>query len=116
MVEPGQAGARFFEQVYALVRRVPPGRVTTYGGIARALGAPSRAREVGWALAALADEHDVPAHRVVNARGELSGGWAFGSPAVQRRLLEAEGVRFDGRGAIPLERYGWVPPADPEAG
>lgn len=106
-------GASFYARVYQLVRAVPAGHVTTYGAIARALGAASRAREVGWALAALPDEHDVPAHRVVNARGALSGGWAFGSPDVQRALLEVEGIRFDKDGCVRLDRHLWQPePSD----
>ncbi len=100
------SGTQFFQQVYALVRQVPAGRVTSYGAIARALGSPRRAREVGWALASLPEEHDVPAHRVVNSQGALSGGWAFGAPEVQRRLLEVEGVRFDARGRV-IECYFW---------
>ncbi len=102
-------GGRFFEQVYALVRTVPYGRVITYGAVARILGAPTRAREVGWALASLSDDHDVPAHRVVNAQGALSGGWAFGGPHVQRALLQAEGVRFDSAGRVDLDRFLWFP-------
>lgn len=95
-----------------MVRAVPRGRVTTYGAIARALGAPSRSREVGWALAALRDsDHDVPAYRVVNVGGALSGGAAFGGAGVQRALLEAEGVRFDDRQRVILERYLWQPEA-----
>ncbi len=96
--------------MYTVVRAVPAGRVTTYGAIARALGQPSKAREVGWALAALHDtDHDVPAHRVVNARGELSGGWAFGHPDIQRALLEEEGVAFNALGRIDLDRFRWEP-------
>ncbi len=106
------SGTRFSEQVYAIVRSVPAGRAITYGAVARALGAPTRAREVGWALASLPDEHDVPAHRVVNAEGALSGGWAFGAPEVQRALLEAEGVQFDSRGRVDLERFLWLPAAE----
>jgi methylated-DNA-protein-cysteine methyltransferase related protein len=90
---------------------VPPGHVTTYGAIAWALGMPHGARQVGWALAALSDqhEHDVPAHRVVNRVGALSGGWAFGAPEVQRLRLEDEGVRFDADGRVRLERFFWDP-------
>jgi methylated-DNA-protein-cysteine methyltransferase-like protein len=98
--------------VYAVVRRVPPGRVTTYGAIAWALGMPRGARQVGWALAALPQGHDVPAHRVVNRVGALSGGWAFGAPEVQRLRLEEEGVRFRADGRVRLERYLWEPTAD----
>jgi methylated-DNA-protein-cysteine methyltransferase-like protein len=70
----------FYRQVYALVRTIPVGKLTTYGTIALALGAPRRARHVGNALAALPDDHDVPAQRVVNRSGTLTGGWHFGHP------------------------------------
>ena len=95
--------------MYALVRSVPPGRVTTYGAIACALGRPGWARQVGWAMAALDGDHGVPAHRVVNAQGVLSGAWAFGAPDAQRRRLEAEGVRFERDGRVCLDRFFWMP-------
>ena len=89
----------FREGVYQQVALIPYGCVTSYGAIARALGEPQRAREVGWALFSTPAGSGLPAHRVVNVRGELSGGWAFGGVAVQRARLEAEGVPFlpDGR-------------------
>src|SRR5437588_13129695 len=100
----------FPAQVYALVRAVPRGRVITYGLIARVLGEPRKARQVGWALAATpAWDPPLPAHRVINARGELSGGPAFGGYAVQRGKLEAEGVAFMRDGRVDLERYLWLP-------
>lgn len=104
--------ALFYARVYAVVRSVPAGRVTTYGSIAAALGAPLAARQVGWALAALAlqDEHDVPAHRVVNRLGGQSGGRAFGWPEVQRSRLEEEGIQLLPDGRVPLDRYLWEPP------
>ena len=109
-MRPGR-GDGFYARVYALVLLVPPGRVTTYGSIARALGLPHGARQVGWALAALPDEHDVPAHRVVNAVGALSGGWAFGAPEVQRGLLEDEGVQFEAafEHRVRLDEHLWEP-------
>jgi methylated-DNA-protein-cysteine methyltransferase-like protein len=98
--------ARFYEEVYALVRRIPAGRVTTYGAIADALGYPHWARQVGWAMAAL-DDDEVPAHRVVSATGALSGSrlgveW-------RRSLLEAEGVQFEAQGRVRMRRYFWQP-------
>ena len=100
----------FPQRVYAILAQVPPGRVITYGAIARLLGDPRKAREVGWALAATPRrEPPLPAHRVINARGELSGGPAFGGYAVQRKKLEAEGVAFLGDGRVDLERYLWLP-------
>ena len=97
----------FYRTVYRMVRAIPRGRVTTYGSIARALGMPFGARQVGWALAALEDDH-VPAHRVVNARGGLSPRSGFGTPAVQRALLERDGVIFGPDGRVSLERYLWT--------
>jgi len=100
--------ASFYRKVHNAVRRIPPGRVATYGGIARVVGFPGRARQVGYALAALRDGSDVPWHRVINARGEVSaraGGSGF--ERLQRVLLEAEGIRFDDRGRVDLERFGW---------
>lgn len=97
-----------YQRFYEVVRRVPRGRVTTYGTVAREAGLPGHARQVGYAMAALPDEHDVPWHRVINARGEVSrrkGGTAFEN--IQRMLLEAEGVRFDTRGRVRLAEYGW---------
>jgi methylated-DNA-protein-cysteine methyltransferase related protein len=97
----------FYVRVYDLVRRVPRGRVTTYGSLAHALGAPGWARQVGWALAAL-DDDDVPWHRVVNARGGLSPR-TYGSADLQRALLEAEGVEFDSHSRLDLGTYLWEP-------
>lgn len=100
------AGRRsvFFGRVYDLVRRIPRGRITSYGAIARALGVPRGARTVGWALSACPD--DVPWHRVVNAQGKIS--WRPTSGYVlQRALLRREGVRFSRAGRIDFEKFGW---------
>lgn len=82
----------YYDLVYAVVRQIPPGRVSTYGAIADflALGA---SRMVGWALNQCAGQGDVPAHRVVNRKGELSGRHHFGTADRMQRLLEAEGVK-----------------------
>ena len=93
---------------YAAASRIPSGRVATYGAVAAEAGLPGRARQVGYAMAALPDEHDVPWHRVINAQGEVSkrrGGSTF--EKIQRTLLEAEGVVFDHRGRVDLEAFGW---------
>ncbi|MFC5411036.1 MGMT family protein [Larkinella bovis] len=81
----------YFEDVYEVVRLIPPGRVTTYGAIARYLGLRAGARMVGWAMNA-AHGRDVPAHRVVNRLGVLSGKHFFGSPTAMQELLATEGV------------------------
>jgi methylated-DNA-protein-cysteine methyltransferase-like protein len=93
-----------YARVYAIVRRIPRGRVGTYGQIAR-IGRFSGARQVGYALHALKDGTAIPWHRVVNARGAIS---LPGSGGITQRLrLEKEGVRFNARGAIDLEQFGW---------
>jgi methylated-DNA-protein-cysteine methyltransferase-like protein len=105
--------SRFYRQVYALVRTIPLGKVTTYGTIALALGAPGRARHVGNALAALHGEEDLPAHRVVNRSGVLTGEHAFGPPGTMRALLEAEGVGFTGDGRVRMAVHLWEPETAP---
>jgi methylated-DNA-protein-cysteine methyltransferase-like protein len=96
--------------VYDLVDQVPAGRVITYGVIATLLGDPRKARQVGWAMAATPDRTPgIPAHRVINARGELSGGRAFGGCEIQRARLEAEGVEFLPDGRVELDVYLWLP-------
>jgi methylated-DNA-protein-cysteine methyltransferase-like protein len=98
---------RFFEQVYILVQCIPPGRVATYGQIARLLGQPHAARTVGWALRGLPEGHDVPWHRVVNASGRISLSHPQGA-VEQQHLLGAEGVVFDPEGGIDLSHFGWA--------
>ena len=103
------ASPAFAARVYDLVARIPRGRVTTYGRIARAIGDPRAARMVGWTLVHVADERDLPCHRVVNRVGLLSGGWHFGHPDVMRGLLLAEGVPFKDEYQVDLERCVWEP-------
>ena len=98
-----------FEQVYALVREIPRGKVASYGQIARWLGWPRGARTVGWALRALHTD-DVPWHRVVNSQGRVS---LRNDDGLQRALLEAEGIVFDTTGRIDLKSYGWTGPLIP---
>jgi methylated-DNA-protein-cysteine methyltransferase-like protein len=97
----------FFEQVHRVVRCIPPGQVATYGQIARLLGMPHAARTVGWALRATPEGEDVPWQRVVNARGTISLGAGSPGAAIQRALLEEEGIVFDEQGRIDLKVYGW---------
>lgn len=90
----GSPEAGFFEQVYDLVEQIPPGRVTTYGAIARALGSGLSARMVGWALnGSFSSSRNIPAQRVVNRNGQLSGKAHFSTPTLMQELLEKEGVR-----------------------
>ncbi len=103
----------FIERVYAVVACIPYGRVTTYGRIARALGAPRSARMVGWALNRTPPELQLPAHRVVNRVGFLSGGLHFGHHDVMRDLLLAEGVPFVEEYTVDLGAALWDPADDP---
>lgn len=96
-------------RVYALVRACPAGRVTTYGWLAKAVGYPRGARMVGWIMNEAAG---VPAQRVINSKGELSGNWAFNNPGGMRQLLEDEGIVFSDDGRVDLKRYGWDPSRD----
>lgn len=102
----------FHDQVFDIVARIPPGRVTTYGWIARALNAPRSARIVGWTLHSGVRRKDVPCHRVINRDGELSGAWAWSDPNLMRQLLAEEGIEFDARGRVDLRRFGWEPDAE----
>lgn len=96
----------FFASVYEVLRMVPRGRVVTYGQIARAIGAPRMARQVGYALHVNPKPGIIPCHRVVNREGRLSGAFAFGGLQAQQKLLEAEGVEVIG-GAVDLDKYGY---------
>jgi len=99
----------FFERVYLVVKRIPRGKVASYGQIAALLGHPQAARTVGWALHALASEPatDVPWQRVINHAGRITIARAGLDAAFQRHLLEEEGVEFDARGDVDMERCGW---------
>jgi methylated-DNA-protein-cysteine methyltransferase related protein len=97
----------FYACVYALVRQVPPGKVVTYGQVAALLGQPRAARAVGYALRFLPAGTDVPWHRVINHRGQISLRTPPESPLVQRLLLEEEGVVFDAEGRVDLAVYRW---------
>jgi len=99
----------YFSKVYRIVSTIPPGKVATYGQIAALLGDARGARTVGWALHCNPFPGLVPCHRVVNQRGELSGGFAFGGQERQRCLLEREGVSFLPDGRVDLKRHLWRP-------
>lgn len=110
---PAAASRGAWERIYAIVRRIPRGRVATYGQVARLAGLPGHARQVGYALHALDDARPIPWHRVVNARGEVSARAERRFESIQRTLLEHESVAFDARGRIALERFGWRPAIRP---
>ncbi|PWW81227.1 MULTISPECIES: MGMT family protein [Prosthecochloris] len=94
----------FYEQVYDLVRQIPEGYVSTYGIIAEQISLRSAARMVGWALNN-ANIATVPAHRVVNRNGELTGKGHFFTPDTMRQMLETEGVTFRPDGSVDLDRH-----------
>ncbi len=102
-------GSSSYARIWRVAERIPRGRVATYGQVAELAGLPRAARQVGYAMHALPHGTRVPWQRVVNARGELSPRAEPGAELLQRALLEAEGVRFDVRGRIDLDRYGWRP-------
>lgn len=99
----------FFQRVYSVVRDIPHGRVCTYGAIARAIGAPGSARTVGYAMNASHSLPDVPAHRVVNRNGMLSGKHHFPGKDTMQRLLEDEGVAVTNDRIADFDRLLWVP-------
>lgn len=87
--------------------QIPFGSVTTYGDIARAIGSPGHARQVGWTLGNFPDGIELPCHRVVNSEGKLSGGWSFGHPEIMRQRLLEEGVPFQREYQVDLEMCRW---------
>jgi O-6-methylguanine DNA methyltransferase len=99
----------FIEQVWEVSRLIPYGRVTNYGAIARALGTARSSRMVGWALKAAVDQADIPAHRVLNRQGRLSGKMHFSSPNKMQELLEAEGIQVVNDTVIHFKELFWDP-------
>ena len=97
----------FYDQIYAMVACIPEGRVASYGQIARLCGRPRHARQVGYALEALSDDHEIPWYRVVNAKGEISTREKYGFTDYQRILLEDEGVEFNEHSRIYLKKFLW---------
>jgi methylated-DNA-protein-cysteine methyltransferase related protein len=104
---PPTIGSRAYARIYAVVKRIPRGRVATYGQVATLAGLDGHARQVGYALHRVPGGIDVPWHRVINARGEISPRSASDSHELQRVLLEDEGVEFDVAGRVALNRYRW---------
>ncbi len=99
----------FFERVYAIAKQIPEGKVTSYGAIAKALGTARSARMVGWAMNASHHLEDVPAHRVVNRKGLLTGKFHFDGTNVMQQLLESEGIVVKNNQIVDFEAHFWEP-------
>lgn len=103
----------FFERVYEVARQIPYGKVTSYGAIAKVLGAARSSRMVGWAMNASHNLEDVPAHRVVNRNGLLTGKHHFDGTNLMQQLLENEGVVVKENQIVDLEKHFWLPEMKP---
>lgn len=101
--------SNFFERVYDIARQIPYGKVTSYGAIAKALGTAKSARMVGWAMNASHNRDDVPAHRVVNRKGLLTGKLHFDGTNLMQQLLENEGIVVKENQIINFEAHFWQP-------
>ena len=103
----------FFEKVYEVARLIPHGRVTSYGAIAEYLGTRGSARMVGWAMnASFSARENIPAHRVVNRKGLLTGKHHFGAPDIMQQLLESEGVHVENDQIVNFKEHFWNPAAE----
>ncbi|CAN5877357.1 MGMT family protein [soil metagenome] len=106
----GKPGSDFFYMVFEVVRLIPPGRVTTYGAIAKYLGTKGSSRMVGWAMNASHSHHSpVPAHRVVNREGMLTGKNHFSPPEMMQKLLEKEGIKVKRDKIDGFKNHFWDP-------
>ena len=99
----------FFEKVYTVARQIPYGKVTSYGAIAKVLGTARSARMVGWAMNASHNMEDVPAHRVVNRKGLLTGKMHFDGTNLMQQLLENEGIEVIDNQIQNFEKHFWIP-------
>ncbi|RZJ36365.1 MAG: MGMT family protein [Flavobacterium sp.] len=99
----------FFDRVYAVARRIPYGKVTSFGAIASFLGSKGSARMVGWAMNASHGRDDIPAHRVVNRVGLLSGKHHFDGTNLMQQLLESEGIKVNDNKVVDFEKHFWNP-------
>ncbi len=102
----------FFERVYEIVRKIPYGRVTSYGAIARIIGSPQSSRMVGYAMNAAHSLEDVPAHRVVNTNGLLTGKHHFQGTHLMQQLLESEGIKVTDDKIADFKNVFWDPATD----
>lgn len=114
MINKNPNNENFFERVYEIARQIPYGKVTSYGAIAKALGAARSARMVGWAMNASHNRDDVPAHRVVNRLGLLSGKHHFDGTNLMQQLLESEGVEVVDNQIVNFQKYYWEPSVSSE--
>lgn len=94
-----------FDKVYDLVSKIPKGKITTYGAIAKIVNADPRV--IGFALHANKDPKNIPCHRVINSKGKISSGFAFGGKDAQRKMLEKEGIKFEKSETVDLEKFGF---------
>ena len=104
-----------YKRMEIVCRSIPYGKVASYGQIAFLCGAPRNARQVGYALRTDKLGKNIPAHRIVNSKGQLSGAWHFGSSDLQKELLESEGIELykaDNLWCLDIEKYIWKPDAD----
>ncbi len=99
----------FFERVYSIAKQIPYGKVTSYGAIAKSLGTARSARMVGWAMNASHSKDDVPAHRVVNRNGLLTGKIHFDGTNLMQQLLESEGIVVVDNQIVDFEKHFWTP-------
>ena len=102
-------GKDFFQKVYEVVKKIPYGKITTYGAIAKKIGAPKSARMVGYALNASFGNEEIPAHRVVNRKGVLTGKHHFQGTNLMQQLLESEGIKVKDNVVQNFEQYFWEP-------
>jgi methylated-DNA-protein-cysteine methyltransferase-like protein len=99
----------FFEKVYTVAKQIPFGKVTSYGAIAKALGSGRSARMVGWAMNASHNMDDIPAHRVVNRKGLLTGKMHFEGTNLMQQLLENEGIKVLDNQIVDFDKHFWTP-------
>ena len=99
----------FFERVYGIARQIPYGKITSYGAIAKVLGSARSARMVGWAMNASHNIEDVPAHRVVNRKGLLTGKHHFDGTNLMQQLLESEGIKVVDNQIVDFDKHFWDP-------
>lgn len=98
-----------FDFIYEIVKQIPKGKVTSYGAIAKCIGSGSSARLVGWAMNAAHAQPEVPAHRVVNRNGMLTGKAHFATPTLMQELLEAEGITVKNDTIVNFQQHFWNP-------